>query len=391
MHRSKLFITLILLTGLAVTGFQCASTELTSAKLYIQQKNYTKAIESLKREVEKNPQSDEGFYLLGYVQGEVGNFDSLVFAFDKSLSISKQFEKDIESSKKYYWAQLFNQGVGNFQKGSTSKDKDSAQIFYDKSIAAFKSGVALEPDSADTYKNLAFVYMTEQKYDEAIDPLQSLIKKEKTVDGYKYLGEIYYDKAVKFRDKYLVSHDVNDSVSAGGYYEKTINLMQDGRKLFPNDQELLILLSNSYIGAQKIDVAIGAFKLGVEQDPGNKYYRYNYGVLLLGNKNFAEAEEQFKKAIEIDPKYQNAIYNLGVTYVKWGAEIAKVNEDKKDTQNTEYMDKYKAGLPFLEKSLELNPNDAAMWELVGRVYTVLGKQDKAKQAFDKADQLRKGN
>jgi tetratricopeptide (TPR) repeat protein len=167
--------------------------------------------------------------------------------------------------------------------------------------------------------------------------------------------------------------------------------MQDGRKLFPNDQELLILLSNSYIGAQKIDVAIGAFKLGVEQDPGNKYYRYNYGVLLLGNKNFAEAEEQFKKAIEIDPKYQNAIYNLGVTYVKWGAEIAKVNEDKKDTQNTEYMDKYKAGLPFLEKSLELNPNDAAMWELVGRVYTVLGKQDKAKQAFDKADQLRKGN
>jgi tetratricopeptide (TPR) repeat protein len=389
MHRSKIFITLIILAGLAVTGFQCASTELTSAKVYIQQKNYPKAIEELKREVEKNPKSDEGYYLLGYVSGEVGNFDTLVYAFNQSLAISKQFEKDINDSKRYYWAQLFNQGVGYFQKGSSTKDKDSAQIFYDKSIEAFKNGVTVEPDSSDTYKNLAFVYMTEQKYDQAIEPLKILIKKEKNVDGYKYLGEIYYDKAVKFRNKYLASHDVQDSVSANEYYEKTIDLMQEGRKQFPGDSELLVLLSNSYIGAQKIDVAIGAFKAGVEQDPNNKYYRYNYGVLLLGNKDYKAAEEQFLKAIEIDSAYQNAIYNLGVTYVKWGAEIAKANEDKKDNKNTEYMDKYRESLPYLEKSLQFNPGDASMWELIGRVYTVLGQQDKAKTAFDKADQLRK--
>jgi len=389
MHHSKLFITLILLAGLAVTGFECASTELTSAKLYIQQKNYTKALESLQREVEKNPQSDEGYYLLGYVSGELGNFDTLVYAFNKSLAISKQFEKDIDASKKYYWAQSFNQGVGNFQKGSNSKDKDSAQIFFDKSIAAFKNAIAIEPDSADTFKNLAFVYMTEQKFDEAVEPLQTLIQKEKTVDGYKYLGEIYYEKAVKFRNQYENSHNVNDSLSATEYYEKTINLMQEGRKLYPNDSELLILLSNSFIGAKRIDVAIGAFKIGVEQDPVNKYYRYNYGVLLLGNNDFREAEEQFIKAIEIDPAYQNAIYNLGVTYVKWGAKLAKENEDKKDNQDTVFMEKYRASLPYLERSLQLKPDDAAMWELVGRVYTVLGQQDKAQKAFDKADALRK--
>ena len=58
MHRSKIFIMLIILAGLAVTGFECASTELTSAKVYIQQKNYSKAIESLQKEVAKNPLSD---------------------------------------------------------------------------------------------------------------------------------------------------------------------------------------------------------------------------------------------------------------------------------------------------------------------------------------------
>jgi tetratricopeptide (TPR) repeat protein len=389
MYRSKYLIVLILLTGLAVSGFQCASTELTSAKVYIQQKNYAKASEVLKKEVANNPISDEGFYLLGYVNGELGNYDTLVYAFDKSLAISKQFEKDINASKKYYWAQLFNQGVGYFQKGSSSKDKDSSKIFYDKSIASFKNAVLVEPDSAETYKNLAFVYMTDSRYDEAVEPFTILIQKEKPLDGYKYLGEIYYQKAVKFRDQYASSHDVKDSLSENEYYNKTIDLMLEGRKIYPNDSELLVLLSNSYIGAGKIGVAIGAFKIGVEQDPGNKYYRYNYGVLLLGNNDFVGAEEQFKKAIEIDSNYQNAVYNLGVTYVKWGAKLAKENEDKKDNQDTVFMEKYRAALPYLQKSLDLKPNDASMLELIGRVYTALGMQDKARKAFDKADELRK--
>ena len=127
----------------------------------------------------------------------------------------------------------------------------------------------------------------------------------------------------------------------------------------------------------------------MEKIPGNKYYRYNYGVLYLGNNDFLGAEEQFKKAIEIDSNYQNAVYNLGVTYVKWGAKLAKENEDKKDNQDTVFMEKYRSALPYLQKSLDLKPNDASMLELIGRVYTALGMQDKAQKAFDKADELRK--
>ena len=34
-------------------------------------------------------------------------------------------------------------------------------------------------------------------------------------------------------------------------------------------------------------------------------------------------------------------------------------------------------------------DDASMWELLGRVYTILGKQDEATEAFKEADKLRK--
>ncbi len=394
MHRSKLFIIAVLLVGLGITGFQCASTEITSAKLYIQQKNYTKALDALEMEVQKNPKSDEGYYLMGYVDGELGKYDAMIDAYNKSTAISNQYEKNIKDSRKYFWAQLFNQGVGYFQKGNNEKDKDSAAVMFDKSIEAFKTAVKLEPDSADTYKNLAFVYMTEQNYDDAVAPLQKLIDKEHSLDGYKYLGEIYYDKATKLKAKYQDSKNVEDSTAYMDYFNKAITVLQDGRKNFPNNSDLLLYLSNSYIGAHKIEVAIDAFKAGVEQDPQNKYYRYNYGVLLLGAKDYQSAETQFKKALEIDPNYQNALYNLAVTYVKWGADLNKVAEDSNKANpnapvDQSYKEKYQEALPYLEKLVKVKSDDAQMWELLGRVYTILGNQDKATEAFKEADKLRK--
>ncbi len=187
---------------------------------------------------------------------------------------------------------------------------------------------------------------------------------------------------------------MQDSVQSIEYYNKVISLLKEGRKYFPNDSDLLLMLSNSYIGANKIEVAMDAFKTGVEHEPNNKYYRYNYGVLLLGAQNFPLAAEEFEKAVQIDPEYQNAIYNLAVTYVKWGAELAKKSQEKSDANantapDTSYVEKYRKAIPYLEKSVQMKPDDANTWELLGRVYTALGNQEKAKNAFDKADQLRK--
>lgn len=378
----------ILLIGIVFTGFQCASTELTSAKLYIQQKNYDKALEALKREVAKNPKSDEGYYLLGVVYGEKGEIPEMADAFKHSLEASNQFEKQINDAKKYHWANLFNRGVGYYQKANNAANKDSGKVFFDKSKEAFLNAIMLEPDSADTYKNLAFVYMSEQDYDAAISPLEKIIEKDKALDGYRYLGEIYYDKASKLKSKYETSKDAQDSVQSLEYYNKAINVLQAGRKVYPNNSDLLLLLSNSYIGANKIDVAIDAFKAGVEQDPGNKYYHYNYGVLLLGAKDYEKAAEQFHAAVNIDSTYENAVYNMAVTYVRWGTELNKEATDK-GVDDDSYKKKYEQALPYLEKSVKLKSTEANVWELLGRVYTILGKKDKATKAFNEADKLRK--
>ncbi len=389
MQFKKVLPLFIFFVGMIFSGYQCSSTELTSAKLYIQQKNYDKAIDALQKEVAKNPKSDEGYYLLGVVQGEKERYSEMIDSYNKSLSVSDKFSKNISDSKKYFWANLFNKGVGFYQRGSKTSDKDSAQLYFDKSIDAFNSAIAIEPDSADTYKNLSFVYMSAQQYDNAIAPLEKLIEKEQALDGYKFLAEILYAKGTEFKNKYENNKVLSDSLEAMKYFNRAISVAEEGRKKYPDDADLLVVLSNSYIGANKIETALEAFKSGVEKDPNNQYYRYNYGVLLLGKNDFAGAEAQFKKALEIDPEYYNASYNLAVTYVKWGAMINKIADEKGDLNNKEYKDKYQKALPYLEKIVQNKKDDIAMWELLGKVYSVLGMSKDAENAFKQADDLRK--
>jgi tetratricopeptide (TPR) repeat protein len=453
MKNSKLFIAVFLMLGMMFMGYQCGSTEITSAKLYIQQKNYPKAIEVLQKEITKNPKSDEGYYLLGYVYGETNNYPDMVAAYNKSLEISKTFEKNIDDSKKYFWAQSFNRGVNLYQRGMKSTDSDSAKVYYDKSISEFNSAIMIEPDSIDNYKNLAFVYLSKGDNDGAIAPLQKLIEKNKlhvkgsnlselpvigsnlseleaklgkpdkviesnykntavkqyiyekynlfvyleknvvvgydkisegkdeALDGYKYLGEIYYINGNNLKNQ-------GKDEEAKAEFNKAIDVLQEGLKLYPNDSDILLTLSNSFIGAGRTNEAIEPFKKGVEAEPENKYYRYNYGVLLLGIDDYQGAETQFKKAIEIDSVYDNAIYNLGVTYVKWGNYLNK-KADEEGKLSEEYKDKYRLALPYLKKAAQMKDATSQTWEFLGKVYSVLGMQNEANDAFKKADEMRK--
>lgn len=373
---------------LGFAAFQCSSTEITSAKLYIQQKNLPKAKESLEKEIAKNPKSDEGYYLLGYVLGEQGNISEMIKNFEKSLSISSKFAKDIDNSRKYYWQESFNKGVGMFNKGAKAANPDSGKVFYEKAIQSFKNAIMCEPDSASTYKNLSFAYLSAGKKQEAIEPLKKIIALDKSVDAYVMLGELYFEEGNALLDKYSTSKDKNDSLKAMEEYAKTINLLEEGRKLHGDNSDLLMILSNAYINANKLDIAMDAFAAGVKKDPNNKYYRYNYGVLLLGANKFEEAVEQFQKAIEIDPSYSNASYNLGVTYLKWGTYLREKSIEKNE-EDRSYLEKFKLALDPLKKYLEINPEDFKVWDFLGKVYANLGMTNESKEAFDKADQYRK--
>ncbi len=378
-------IVLSMIFGLA--AFQCSSTELTSAKLYIQQKNLPKAKEALEKEINKNPKSDEGLYLMGYIYGEEGDMAKMMNYFNKSLSVSNKFFPDIDNAKKFHWQNSFNKGVGLFNRATKAADKDTSRMYFEKSVQAFNDAILCQPDSVDSYKNLTYSYLNLGQLEKAADPLLKVIEIKKDADSYAILGEIYYNNGINLMKNYYEEKSISDSLNAMDYFDKTIDLLEEARKIHPDNSDILAILSNAYINANKLDVAMDTFSEGIKKDPANKYYRYNYGVLLLGAEKYQEAADQFVEAINLDPDYTNAHYNLGVTYVKWGSDIRESAVDE-DDESKEYLEKFRLSLEPLNKYVEKNPEDGKVWDLLGKVYANLGMNEESMKAFEKADLYR---
>jgi tetratricopeptide (TPR) repeat protein len=392
MQSSKILFIVVLFLGILFTGFECASTELTSARLYISQKNYPKAEEVLKKEVEKNPKSDEGWFLLAGLNGEKGDFNAALEDYNKSLAISNKYQKDITNQRYSYWVNQFKAGDTYYKRAIAQKDDDSVKVNLNKAVLSLTNAITILPDSggiSNPYKYLAFCYFALKQTDNAIKPLEQLAAIGKVPDGFIFLGKIYYDKGSDSKLEYQTSKNAQDSINAQEFFSKSISILEQGREKFPNESELLKTLSASYVGANKLGTAIGVFKSLAESDPKKENF-YNYGVVLMGADKYEESITQFNKAIELDPNFKNALYNLAVSYVKWGAGIKKEIDEKGDKSEA-YKDKFRLAIPPLEKLTQMEPKELIYWDLLGKVYANTDNEAKAKDAFDREDKLRKGN
>jgi tetratricopeptide (TPR) repeat protein len=306
------------------------------------------------------------------------------------LKISNKFKKEIDNSKTNHWANNFNQGVAQFNRAGKVSTADSANLFFDKAITSFKTAIACQPDSAATYNNLVYAYLSRGNYDDAVPVLENLLKIEKSADAYSRLGEIFYTQATGKMDEFATSGNKEDSVAAMNYYDKAIKILEEGKKEFPDDDNISVYLFNSYIGANKLDIAMKEAKALVEKDPESKQNHYNLGSLYLNADDYENAEKEFLAALKIDPDYISSVYNLALTYIKWGQKL-RMEAEEAGTDDDSYKQKFEAALPFIEKYLqtEEGSKEPAIWEILGKIYANLGNTEKSTEAFNKADELRK--
>lgn len=373
---------------LTFSAYQCASTEITSARLYIQQKNYDKAEEVLKKEVTKNPQSEEGWYLTGFVKHEKRDYKGMLEAFQNALKAGNKYQREINQLLKASWAENFNDGVNYFNSANKLSNPDSAKILRQKAINAFETAIQMQPDSNDTYRNLVFVYLSAGDIEGSIEPTERWVKRVKSLESYQVITEIYYTKAEQQWNKYLSSKNPQDSVEATELYQITEKYATEGLQKYQDDGTLNSFLFNTYISLGKKELALQKAKAAVDANPNDKFTNYNYGTMLLEAKDYENAVKYFKKALEIDPKYENAIYNIAACYINWGIQVREKEEEANSSEKT-YKKYFEDARLYLEQLVELSPNDFKTWERLGQVYAVLGMKEKAEQAFNKADELRK--
>ncbi len=99
---------LLLVVGLLLlTVLGCDSTDMTSAKVYLQQKNYDKAEEMLLAATDKEPMNSEPSYLLATeIYARQKNWGKVSEYLTKSQSIDEKFADKIKNAREKYWVDM---------------------------------------------------------------------------------------------------------------------------------------------------------------------------------------------------------------------------------------------------------------------------------------------
>ncbi len=114
----------------------------------------------------------------------------------------------------------------------------------------------------------------------------------------------------------------------------------------------------------KYKEAIVVFQEAIKLDPN--HYRAYYQVGKLNDKldQPVQADEAFRKAIEVNARFVDSFVDLGNMYIDYGH--ANV------------------GLAVLDAGVQVNDKNSAMWNGLGRAYSKLNRHQEAVDAFKKA-------
>ncbi len=251
-----------------------------------------------------------------------------------------------------------------------SVDKDNAEAHakagvilvrmgrFHEGVEHLKRSIALAPDNIEYYKSLAYSYEFRLQYDDAIRIFQQ-------IGGLSLPGSKDHQEAVK-KIEFLTA----TKLARGG----------------------------------QIDKALPIFSRLIQKYPDDYLIRYSLGLGYFFLRKMDEAQVEFEKVIEINPRYANAYLNLASIYERKG-EISKAIENLETAVNLGASSavgkraqerlgiieanliassgNHQDALDILKAVIAINPNSLPALMLMARSNTQLGRYKLAEENYQK--------
>ena len=139
----------------------------------------------------------------------------------------------------------------------------------------------------------------------------------------------------------------------------------------------------------RYDEAEQAFRKAIELDPKLVSPWNDLSHLLQDNlQRYDEAKQAFRKAIELDSKFATPWNSLGYLLTQYLHRYFSTPWNNLGYLLTQHLHRYDEAEQAFRKAIELNPKDATPWNNLGNLLSDhLHRYDEAKQAFRKAIEL----
>ena len=305
-------------------------------------------------------------------------------------------------------------------------------IYYDIAVSTDENYQKLDPDPfRQAYNSYIKAKELDTKGEFTIDILKYTIA---IGEGYYNKGVLYYNEqkfkeaALSFEEAFTVSQAVgnvdttalinaavaatqaNETQMAKKYYEQIIGMgvqkpdiyaslaeiyktegdttlalqtIAKGREMYPEDFNLLIAETNIYLVTDEKEKAMVNLETALKIDNTNPTIFFAVGTIYDQMGDIPKATSAYENAIMITPDYFEANYNLGALFVNQAADILdKANDLPLDAVKEYDQEKARAdemlakSLPYLEKALELMPEDVNTMVSLKEIYTRLGMTEK---------------
>jgi tetratricopeptide (TPR) repeat protein len=265
---------------------------------------------------------------------------------------------------------LYNQGSEKFE----SKDYAGALQSFETQIKITESDIYVGAVDTGMYYNAGLAAVNSAKYAEAIKYFQ------KCVDM-KYLGITPY-------------FQMSEAYVSLGDTAKAESTLQGLSSKFPNDKNVTLQLIDLYIKSGKNEEAQKYIKVAKEADPNNYSLYFASGIIFLNQNKYDEAIPELTKSIELKGDVYDTQYGLGAAYINKAADMfKKANEIMDVKKYSDAVDEanavYAKALPYMEKAIELKPDDVYTMRSLQELYYRLKQTDKYNAIKAKLDAIDK--
>jgi len=225
-------------------------------------------------------------------------------------------------------------------------------------------------------------------YNSELSALTAQIKQEPI-----NLADLLYDRA----QLYTTAEQLD---LAYADYSAVIRLIPDSARAYFNRAHLQTL-------RKKYTQAIRDYTISIKLSPQAQAYN-NRGLNYLKISKLKKAEADFVKAIELEPEYSDAFFNLGTLYerqqqlLKSKKSYEQALEQNPSSQNLEQvyyryalvlanLNYLAKALEAIEKALELGPKNESNYILRAHLYKKMENFEQANLDEQKAEQLKLEN
>jgi tetratricopeptide (TPR) repeat protein len=257
----------------------------------------------------------------------------------------------------------------------------SAEKKYQQAITALESATLYRPDSQEVLIDLAIAYFDAERYEKALEPLgKALSLNPQSAGAHHMLGKSYFML---------------------GDFVKSAAELQTALKITPSDYDIAYTLGLAYLKQHQLAPTQQIFERMLRQLGDRPQLRVIFGRAYRETGFLAEAIEEFKKAVALDPHFPRAHYYLGLTYLlKDGASrLPDAEQEFKIELNShpdEFFANYYLGIVYLmnrkwepaisllQKAVLIQPTNPDPYFHLGQAYQAIERYTEAIEALRKS-------